>query len=176
MRASTWQLKSEFFRFSLLRSGPLVELLYRTAIRALSFLGPANLLSSDSGLFGSILQSVGLQEPPTSAAPRPPLSEGVPSSSFSGQNFVETGPPPVQGPQPATRSRPTRGPLQRGEQEGVELDGVPQISGVKPPVKPFYMGLVGVPGVGFMNTVFSKHPSGEFDPTREAMRGQCDCL
>jgi len=136
------------------------------AIRDFSFLGPADLLSSDSGLFGDVSQSVGFQSP-AAPAPRPPLSEGEQPPTFSGQNFVEAGPPPVLGGAPLGRTRPARNSNSRGEQEGVELDGVPQI-GATAPEKPFYMGLVGVPGVGFMNTVFSRHPSGEFDPTRGA--------
>lgn len=135
------------------------------AIGASSFLGPADLLSSDSGLFDNTLQSVGLPAPSTPAAPRPPVAEGVSSPPFPGSNLVETGPPPVPAPPPPARSAPARGP-QRGE-DGGAVEGVPQISGVKAPVKPFYMGLVDVPGVGYANTIFSRNPSGEFDPTRE---------
>lgn len=138
------------------------------SIHGQSFFGRADLSSSDSELFGDTLQSVGSQPAAVSPPqPRLSLSENAPQPPFSGQNFVETGPEPVQGPPASVPIRPaSRSGEQRGEQERVE--GVPQISGAKQPAKPFYIGLVGVPGVGFMNTVFSKSPSGEFDPTREA--------
>ncbi len=136
------------------------------ATRDSSFLGPANLLQSDAGLFEDTSQSVGSTSPNSPAA-RSPLSETSDATVFPGQNFVETGPPP-SAITAGQQRRQTPAPPRKGEQEGALLDGVPQISGVKTPVKPFYMGLVGVPGVGFMNTVFSRSPSGEFDPTREA--------
>lgn len=133
------------------------------AIGDSSFLGSADLSSSDSGLYNDILRSVGLQIPPP-AAMRTPVAEGVPSPTFPGSNLVETGPRPVPGQPAPVRSAPARS-LQRGD-DGGTVDGVPQI-GAKIPVKPFYMGLVDVPGVGYANTVFSRNPSGEFDPTRE---------
>lgn len=133
------------------------------AIRAPSFFGTADLLSSDSGFFSDTLQSVDFPSP--APGPRVPLSEDISPSTFSGQNFVETGPPPVSGELPPAPARPARS--RSGAEQSAELiEGVPQISGVKAPEKPFYMGLVDVPGVGFMNTIFPS--TGEFDPTREA--------
>lgn len=141
------------------------------AIRESTFLGPVDSLSSDSELFENIQDT--LVGSPTSLVPsappepRQPLSEGEQPAGFSGQNFVEFV-EPVSGELPRLSARDVQKSSRRGEQEGILIDGVPQISGVKSPEKPFYMGLVDVPGVGYMNTIFSRNPSGEFDPTREA--------
>lgn len=141
---------------------PAIQSLSAEAIRGSTFLGLADLLSSDSGLFEDTLSAI--ISPVAPAGPRRPLSEDEQPAGFFGQNFVEIGPTPVLGKSPARNIRTAR---EHGEQQDV-IDDVPQISGVKSPEKPFYIGLVDVPGVGFMNTILSKNPSGEFDPTRGA--------
>jgi len=157
-----------------------------SATRPATFLGRADAFAIDTGVFGSIIDSSSFPQPLSpSGSARQPIAEADSSAppGFQGQQFVAPAPPAssfslVRGNASSDRSvsgggsrsqsvHPGRWPLADSESTQF-VDGVPQVSAVKPPAKPFYIGLVDVPGVGYANTLFSRNEAGEFDPTRKS--------
>jgi hypothetical protein len=153
-----------------------------SATRPATFLGRADALALDIGVFSSIIASASFPQPLSpSRGERQPVAEENPGAppGFQGQQFVAPAPSassfsPVRGNASSDRtvsggSRSQTGRGRATESEFAEtVDGVPQVSAVKPPAKPFYIGLVDVPGVGYANTLFSRNEAGEFDPTRKS--------
>jgi hypothetical protein len=163
-----------------------IQSIASSATRPVTFLGRADALALDAGVFSNIIDSSSFPMPLSpSGGERQPLGEADSSAppGFQGQQFVAPA-PPVSGFSPVrtnassdrtisgggSRSQtvePGRGRATESE-SAKSVDGVPQVSAVKPPAKPFYIGLVDVPGVGYANTLFSRNEAGEFDPTRKS--------
>lgn len=158
-----------------------------SAFRPTTFFGSADRSAVDGSLFdGMILTDEAGNLLDTFGRPsetRKPLAEDglLTASFFFGQQFADPG---VSGPFENRRSRARASQnrtLSNGQRNKTvqharssgneeELFGVPQISGVKAPAKPFLIGLVDVPGVGYANSVLNPD-GGEFDPTRVRVEG-----
>ena len=163
-----------------------IQTITSSATRPKTFLGRADAFALDTGVFSSIIDSALFPlplSPPGSE--RQPLGEENSGATpgFQGQQFVAPTPPasrfaPTKVKASSDRTisdggsrnqtvEPGRGRAAESELAAV-VDGVPQASAAKPPAKPFYIGLVDVPGVGYANTLFSRNEAGEFDPTRKS--------
>jgi len=145
------------------------------SVRESTFFGRADMLGMDTRIFADLVAS-NSHEDIMSPVSRPPLAEGAAQSVFAGQQFVASAPKPPTNRRPRRNAASDRNvfggsrdqTVQRPSRQPEDVDGTPQITSAKPPAKPFYIGLVDVPGIGYANTLLSRNATGEFDPTRKA--------
>lgn len=162
------------------------------ATRMATFLGLADALALDNDIFDSIVSSMAMPRSPSLRRPIGEQDSGLAPSGFQGQQFVAPAPPASKAAPagidycesdpysdcacasadgdtcPADNSSGSQTPGRGSAESEMFVDGFLQVSAVKLPAKPFYIGLVDVPGIGYANTLFSRNESGEFDPTRVA--------
>ena len=145
------------------------------SVRESTFFGRADGLAVDLRLFEALAAS---REHTTAvrAVSREPLAEGSRHADFTGQQFVAALRKPPIDRRPRRNAASDRNvfggsreqTVQRPSRQPDDADGTAQISSAKPPSKPFYIGLIDVPGIGYANTFLSRTASGEFNPTAKA--------